>query len=401
MSICKKEMIFWCPALTNHMGYFLNAISILNGKNILINTIYNDHPDRILQGWSTSKFDNINHAVLRGKFSFFKMVIKAFNLRNETHIFISPYEKFSLLIILFFISYISKNIYLISEPYSNVKYEYLKSQNNFLLSKFKATFRPLLYKFYSLILKRQINGIFCISELSYIQYLQVGYSKDKLIPFGYFVPKYSESDLNKNSHLAPKLYTSTISTQSLFPISNLRLLYIGSLLPIKGLDILIQAVYKSRSNGVLCTLDIYGHGNSSTLDIDNLSIFYKGVIPFGSSQKIMSDYDLLVVPSRYDGWGVVVNEAILSNTLVACSNAVGARVLLNKTSPNLIFNEDSIDNLYSMIDFLYNNSMLIPYYRSRQLTIQDQITPSVAANYFINKINRFHTDIIPAWDFRV
>ena len=44
--------------------------------------------------------------------------------------------------------------------------------------------------------------------------------------------------------------------------------------------------------------------------------------------KLMCDSDLLILPSRFDGWGAVVNESLMCGTPVICSHRCGAKDLL-------------------------------------------------------------------------
>jgi glycosyltransferase involved in cell wall biosynthesis len=42
------------------------------------------------------------------------------------------------------------------------------------------------------------------------------------------------------------------------------------------------------------------------------------------STSIFQSSDIFVLPSRYDGWGVVVNQALGAGLPIICSDAVGA-----------------------------------------------------------------------------
>lgn len=43
--------------------------------------------------------------------------------------------------------------------------------------------------------------------------------------------------------------------------------------------------------------------------------------------SILSNQDILILPSIYDGWGAVVNEALQSGLYVISSNQCGAKDL--------------------------------------------------------------------------
>lgn len=51
---------------------------------------------------------------------------------------------------------------------------------------------------------------------------------------------------------------------------------------------------------------------------------YAGFKPPGELPGVFARADVFILPSRYDGWGVVVNQAIGAGLPVICSDAVGA-----------------------------------------------------------------------------
>lgn len=60
--------------------------------------------------------------------------------------------------------------------------------------------------------------------------------------------------------------------------------------------------------------------------------------------------DLFVLPSRLDGWGAVVNEALMQGTPVICSDDCGSSVLLNKQNSGSVFKGGSVDSLATLIN---------------------------------------------------
>lgn len=47
------------------------------------------------------------------------------------------------------------------------------------------------------------------------------------------------------------------------------------------------------------------------------------------TQALLADHDVLLLPSVYDGWGAVVNEALMLGLYVICSSRCGAKELLH------------------------------------------------------------------------
>ena len=141
-----------------------------------------------------------------------------------------------------------------------------------------------------------------------------------------------------------------------------------------------------QADEVSIHLDVYGSGDPSIFNFGGASVKYCGKIPFGNAQHQISAYDLLVLPSRHDGWGVVVNEAICAGVPVICSSNVGAQVLVDAFSVGMVFKQNDVDDLGKKLSILAKdrdklNSMAVRCHAATQA-----IQPSVAAEYLLNII---------------
>lgn len=120
------------------------------------------------------------------------------------------------------------------------------------------------------------------------------------------------------------------------------ILYIGRLVHIKGIDLLLNAFAKAQTDNT--KLVIVGNGNerttleniAKTLHIDNKVIFggyHEGI-------ELYAWYEIahfFILPSRYEPFGAVVNEALVYGCPVVASNYIGALDFIN-SSNGTIFN---------------------------------------------------------------
>jgi glycosyltransferase involved in cell wall biosynthesis len=107
-------------------------------------------------------------------------------------------------------------------------------------------------------------------------------------------------------------------------------LFCGQMIARKGLDLLLEAFSKlaARHPGVRLLLA----GREAELpallaalpEAVRARIEDAGFQPPEALPAIFARADVFVLPSRYDGWGVVVNQAIGAGLPVICSDAVGA-----------------------------------------------------------------------------
>ena len=107
-----------------------------------------------------------------------------------------------------------------------------------------------------------------------------------------------------------------------------RFIFLSRLIPSKGVEVCINAVNYINRDANLCTLDIYGVGDNTYIDIiKNLvtsseAITYKGSVQHEDVQRTLSEYDALLLPSNYQGEcmpGVVI-EALAAGTLSITSD---------------------------------------------------------------------------------
>lgn len=63
------------------------------------------------------------------------------------------------------------------------------------------------------------------------------------------------------------------------------------------------------------------------------------------AMRLLDASDLLVLPSRWDGWGAVVNEALMRGVPVLCSDRCGAASLVRHNEQGEVFPTGSVTGL--------------------------------------------------------
>lgn len=108
------------------------------------------------------------------------------------------------------------------------------------------------------------------------------------------------------------------------------LLFCGQMIKRKGIDLLLGAFEQLVADGADVELRLVGRqadlpdfmhrvGPEAKSRIDALGFRAPEELP-----ALFGDADVFVLPSRHDGWGVVVNEALGAGLPIICSEAVGA-----------------------------------------------------------------------------
>ncbi|MDR2407242.1 MAG: glycosyltransferase [Bacteroidales bacterium] len=216
-------------------------------------------------------------------------------------------------------------------------------------------FRALYSKHIRFILTTGNRGRWCFES--------VGFDKSIIYDWAYFT---ETPELKQQVHTATRLP---------------KLLFIGSIDARKNILSLIEICKKL---GIIDQLHIVGVG---TLEpelrhaIENTNCQYLGKVLNCEVHSIIAASDVLILPSIYDGWGAVVNEALMCGTPVIASDNCGSSVLLQNIRGRVFSIKN--DNLEDVLrDFL----TALPYDISKREEIKSwaiqNISGETAAKYF-------------------
>ena len=174
----------------------------------------------------------------------------------------------------------------------------------------------------------------------------------------------------------------------------LRLLFAGSLEWYKAPLTLLKSLLMTRDGdaAVVFHLDIIGNGSQrrslqqfiATHCLAN-RIDMVGTVAHNRMAEWMGRSDVLVLPSVYDGWGAVVNEALLAGSYVIVSDACGAADLLGDSRLGRVFHAGDAKGLARIIADCHCrlNSIRADRQWRRQWAIEHISGPRIA-RYFID-----------------
>jgi len=135
-------------------------------------------------------------------------------------------------------------------------------------------------------------------------------------------------------------------------------LFIGYLFKIKGVDYLIRAFNKIKSEDVV--LIIAGTGPEETnlryLSKGDPRIEFVGYVDGVDKSNLYAIADIFMLPSLIDPWGFVVNEAMEFGLPIIVSKAAGASEMIKGNG--IVVNEGDEDGLTIAIEKLLENDNL-------------------------------------------
>ncbi|MDP3164662.1 MAG: glycosyltransferase [Hydrogenophaga sp.] len=187
--------------------------------------------------------------------------------------------------------------------------------------------RWLVYTWDALRYRRHLSGVFCIGHSGRYGgarfFSACGYPVERIVPFIHVVDS------------TPVQHTPVHRDHK-------EILYVGQLIARKRVDLLLQAF--SQLAVPSARLRIIGKGKeerglqqlAGQLGIAERVSFSQG-LPNAETVAAMATADVLVLPSRFDGWGAVVNEALMVGTPVICSNRCGASDVIENGRNGYVF----------------------------------------------------------------
>lgn len=195
---------------------------------------------------------------------------------------------------------------------------------------------------------------------------------------------------SKRWKVLPFIYCTEWKERTLpVPITEkLKVLYVGSFSDRKN----VVAMFSILSQKSELELGLVGDGEKRTL-IETMNkeakakVILYGMQPMNRISEIMQQYDVLVLPSKHDGWGAVVNEALTMGLYVVTSNHCGASYLLKDRQQGIVFNLESSSSLNNVIDTcIANRDWIRKTVNERIAWSKDHISCKAVAHYFMQNL---------------
>jgi glycosyltransferase involved in cell wall biosynthesis len=213
--------------------------------------------------------------------------------------------------------------------------------------------RWLIYTWDALRYRHHLSGVFCIGHSGRYGGAQFfsacGYPRDRIVPF---------------LHVVDSAPFQHVPVQR----DHKEILYVGQLILRKRVDLLLTAF--SQLDVPSARLRIIGKGKeeqnlkklANQLDITDRVSYSQGM-PNAEIVAAMASADVLVLPSKFDGWGAVVNEALMVGTPVICSDRCGASDVIENGRNGYVFEAGNaralLDRLRSFCsEFHWNRAKL-------------------------------------------
>jgi glycosyltransferase involved in cell wall biosynthesis len=154
---------------------------------------------------------------------------------------------------------------------------------------------------------------------------------------------------NKNTFNLPySIEINKLNKKKYFNNNKINFLFVGQLIKRKGLDLVLNAINNlnpQMQNKIFFT--IIGNGELSKeikiLENTRDNVKYYSFQSINKLNKFYLCNDVLLFPSRFDGWGVVPMEAMSNAMLIISSKNCGANEIIKKNKGNIIISSNTKD----------------------------------------------------------
>ncbi len=235
--------------------------------------------------------------------------------------------------------------------------------------------RFLQYRF-GRVLAPRATGTLAVSRLAARFFKSLKVRESRIYPFGYFrsLPLL-EIENNFRSE------------------DRIDVIFVGQLIHRKGVDLLLDAMrplFKQYANLFLIII-----GKGEMLDsirqqaeaagvIDR--VVFEGALHSDKIPARMAAADVLVLPSRWDGWGMVVNEAFSVGAPVIVSDRCGAADLVRNSVNGYVFRSEDAQDLYKCLSDFLDRKSEWSRFRADSAATGKSISVEEAASYLVNCI---------------
>ncbi|HCG3096843.1 TPA: glycosyltransferase family 4 protein [Klebsiella pneumoniae] len=132
----------------------------------------------------------------------------------------------------------------------------------------------------------------------------------------------------------------------------LTFLFIGRFDYQKGYDVLTLAIDKLNNEGFTANYVIVGDyvsENKKDIEFNNKNVIYKGWLDKNEINKLYESCDVLLMPSRWEGFAMVPVEAFKHGVPVIASDIPPFLEIIEDRKNGLIFGNEDVEGLYTKI----------------------------------------------------
>ena len=178
--------------------------------------------------------------------------------------------------------------------------------------------------------------------------------------------------------------------RGLEPGAPMTFFFCGQMIRRKGVDLLLRAFDRLVATGRNVQLLLVGREAELPSFLEMISpaarsrIRYEGFQPPERLPEYFGKSDVFVLPSRHDGWGVVINQALAAGLPIITSDAVGAGLDLVENGVNgMCVGANDLEGLYRSMETLALSPEVARKWGDRSRERARDLTPEAGAEKWV------------------
>lgn len=163
----------------------------------------------------------------------------------------------------------------------------------------------------------------------------------------------------------------------------------GALIERKGVDIAIRTLNMlEQKYPDKFALIILGGGalEQQYREMSGSNIHFEGFQQKDELPAYFAAADVFLFPTRYDGWGLVVNEAISAGLPVICSSQAGASEYITEGVNGFIVHDEELSSYTTLLEKLFHRDSLRKTMRQNNLLLSKSISSEAMADQLLGAI---------------
>lgn len=174
------------------------------------------------------------------------------------------------------------------------------------------------------------------------------------------------------------------------PRQPITIIFCGQMIERKGVDLLLKAFDRLIWEGLEAKLLLVGREAELPEMLATVSEKTRQSVEFAGFQapdnlpQFFQQADIFVLPSRYDGWGVVVNQALGAGLPIICSDAVGSAPDLVDAENGFIFPAGDESKLYEALRYYLSDPEKIRLASAASQRRSPDWSPAVGAQRWVD-----------------
>lgn len=368
-----KAIYFWQRIVSPHMASLAIALSDM-GRKVIYIAEKEMSEDRARQGWTIPVLGNVELVVISTPTA----VRKFAELVPEDSVNICQGIRSN--------GFVS----IAQSEFSNRGMKYLVVMETVDDSGYHGIFKRIVYQWLFWKRHQNLQGILTIGWRTSEWVASRGLNRNRVFPFAYFLSDRKEEQLLK------------VSNQNMFTF-----VFVGRLVELKRVELLIHSLAKLVDHPF--KLLIVGDGPLKehlleTADI-NLPgrVHWMGKLSITEIPRVLAISDCLVLPSRHDGWGAVVTEALMVGTPAICSDACGSAVAVKASGVGGVFKSGDVSELSKLLEHQLKAGRVVNEDRYKLAEWAKCLGANAGAKYLISILDYVEhggSRPVPPWEMK-